>query len=397
MKKASKAIAFAMASAMAVSMAACGGSASSTASGAASGDSASATGNGSYDQITYAYATFNNIPTEEDLDVVEEEINKITREKIGAEITLKPISIADYVNKVSLSLQGGEKIDVYQSLGNFGNCVSTDMCYDISDLIDSCAPETKALLGDKFLDACKVNGKLYGIPTYKPFALTPMFIYRKDIADELGIDMSTVNSVEDVTPKYGITVWRDHDHMHAHNPDSIFTGVIKYLGWENYYIPSEKSSIKVPMGYLFELPETTVKELGQYLEDKLAMNGLRIVGNPEDKIRKVAIVGHLFPGFGTQSETREYGTDLINAMEQGLDAIIPGEVIEWTVLSYVRDALALGRKKAVFNIGHFNMEKLGMRYARDWIGDLVDHMSKKPTPKSEQIARPCHGWKHQFC
>lgn len=188
MKKASKAIAFAMASAMAVSMAACGGSASSTASGAASGDSASATGNGSYDQVTYAYATFNNIPTEEDLDVVEEEINKITREKIGAEITLKPISIADYVNKVSLSLQGGEKIDVYQSLGNFGNCVSTDMCYDISDLIDSCAPETKALLGDKFLDACKVNGKLYGIPTYKPFALTPMFIYRKDIADELGID-----------------------------------------------------------------------------------------------------------------------------------------------------------------------------------------------------------------
>lgn len=200
MKKASKAIAFAMASAMAVSMAACGGSASSTASGAASGDSASATGNGSYDQVTYAYATFNNIPTEEDLDVVEEEINKITREKIGAEITLKPISIADYVNKVSLSLQGGEKIDVYQSLGNFGNCVSTDMCYDISDLIDSCAPETKALLGDKFLDACKVNGKLYGIPTYKPFALTPMFIYRKDIADELGMDMSTVNSVEDVTP-----------------------------------------------------------------------------------------------------------------------------------------------------------------------------------------------------
>lgn len=127
MKKASKAIAFAMASAMAVSMAACGGSASSTASGAASGDSASATGNGSYDQITYAYATFNNIPTEEDLDVVEEEINKITREKIGAEITLKPISIADYVNKVSLSLQGGEKIDVYQSLGNFGNMTVQDL------------------------------------------------------------------------------------------------------------------------------------------------------------------------------------------------------------------------------------------------------------------------------
>ena len=31
------------------------------------------------------------------------------------------------------------------------------------------------------------------------------------------------------------------------------------------------------------------------------------------------------------------------------------------------------QKKAVFNIGHFNMEELGMRYAQDWIGDVVDH------------------------
>lgn len=197
MKKMKKVAALAMATAMAVSMAACGGSSSTSTTSTAAGDTKSDSGN--YDQVVYAYATFNNIPSEEDLDVVEEEINKITREKINAEVTLKPISIADYVNKVSLSLQGGEKIDVYQSLGNFGNCVSTDMCYDITDLIDSCAPGTKELLGDKFLDACKVNGKLYGIPTYKPFALTPMIIYRQDIAAELGIDMSTVNSVEDIT------------------------------------------------------------------------------------------------------------------------------------------------------------------------------------------------------
>lgn len=231
MKKASKAIAFAMASAMAVSMAACGGSASSTASGAASGDSASATGNGSYDQVTYAYATFNNIPTEEDLDVVEEEINKITREKIGAEITLKPISIADYVNKVSLSLQGGEKIDVYQSLGNFGNCVSTDMCYDISDLIDSCAPETKALLGDKFLDACKVNGKLYGIPTYKPFALTPMFIYRKDIADELGMDILKNLTLSEETALEMIRSDKESDRYYAKK--SIYTAMHAALLQDN--------------------------------------------------------------------------------------------------------------------------------------------------------------------
>ena len=30
--------------------------------------------------------------------------------------------------------------------------------------------------------------------------------------------------------EHGIAVWRDHDHMHAHQPDGIFTGVLKYLG-----------------------------------------------------------------------------------------------------------------------------------------------------------------------
>lgn len=167
-----------------------------------SGDGSGGAGGGakgSYDQVTYAYATFNNIPTEEDLDTVEEAINEITREKINVEVTLKPMFIGDYSSNVSLALQAGEKIDVFESIGDFNNCVSTGMAMDITELIDTCAPETKELVGEDWLQACASGGKLYGIPTYKPIALTPMIIYRQDIADELGIDMKAVNSVEEVT------------------------------------------------------------------------------------------------------------------------------------------------------------------------------------------------------
>ena len=71
------------------------------------GTESGSTADGNYDQVTYAYCTFNNIPTEEDLDVVEEAINKITREKIGVEVTLQPMAISDYSSKVILALQGG--------------------------------------------------------------------------------------------------------------------------------------------------------------------------------------------------------------------------------------------------------------------------------------------------
>lgn len=181
--------------AMSLGLTACGGNNSGSANGTESGSKA----DGNYDQVTYAYCTFNNIPTEEDLDVVEEAINEITREKIGVEVTLQPMAISDYSSKVSLALQGGEKIDIFESLGDFNNYVATDMTYELNDLLDEYGQGIKDTVGDEWLAACTSQGTIYGVPTMKPVALTPMVIYRQDIADELGIDMSQVNSIEDVT------------------------------------------------------------------------------------------------------------------------------------------------------------------------------------------------------
>lgn len=196
--------------------------------------------------------------------------------------------------------------------------------------------------------------------------------------DKPGWDLDFENKVfaakQKLLEETGITIFRDHDHMHAHRPDSIFSGVIRYLGWEPYYKPEDST---VPMGFVFELPEMTVRELAEYLMEKLPMNGVRFVGNPEDKVRRVAITGHLLPDFGgcyghdEHGVWHEYGTEVIRGMESGVDAIIPGEVIEWTALSYVRDAVALSFTKAVINIGHFSMEELGMLNARDYLTELT--------------------------
>jgi putative aldouronate transport system substrate-binding protein len=152
-----------------------------------------------YDKVVYAYATFNNIPGTDVLETVAEEINKITREKINVEVELLPIAIFDYSSSVSLTLQGGGQIDIFESLGDFNNSVSSDMAYDLTDIIDLYAAETKELLGEDILKSTIKDGRLYGIPTYKPYALTPMVIYKQEIADELGIDMSQVKTIFDLT------------------------------------------------------------------------------------------------------------------------------------------------------------------------------------------------------
>ena len=203
MKLTKRILVFAMIAIMAIGAFACTATAPATSETTGAGETTTAApaaeGPKTYDKVVYAYATFNNIPTEETLATVEEAINAITRDKIGVEVELKPIVIWDYSSTVSLALQGGEQIDVFQSLGDLSTAISTDMCLDITDIIDTCAPESKALIGDKWLAACTSEGRLYGIPTYKPIALTQMVIYRQDIADALGIDMSQVSSAADMT------------------------------------------------------------------------------------------------------------------------------------------------------------------------------------------------------
>ena len=195
-KNTKKIIAMVLMASLLIGLTACSNSSNSSKGSTATDGTGEKT---SYDKVAYAYATFNNIPETNVIRTVEEEINKITREKIGVEVELMPINIAEYSSTVSLSLQGGDKIDLFQTLGNLNACISSEMAYDITDIIDSCAKETKEIIGDDFLSTGMSNGKLYAIPMYKPYALTPMVIYRQDIADELGIDMTKVTGISELT------------------------------------------------------------------------------------------------------------------------------------------------------------------------------------------------------
>ncbi len=150
-----------------------------------------------YDKVVYAFVSFNNIP--EDTSEVEEKINEITREKIGVEVSLMPLSISNYTQQISLAMQGGEQVDIFHSLGDFGSYVSKNQAYDITDLIDEYAGEAKDVVGERFISTTTKEGHTYGIPAYKPIALQPQFLYRKDMMEAVGVDPSSIHDVNDLT------------------------------------------------------------------------------------------------------------------------------------------------------------------------------------------------------
>lgn len=177
---------------------------------------------------------------------------------------------------------------------------------------------------------------------------------------------------------HSITIWRDHDHMHAHQPDSIFFGVLREMGWEAY--ARTENEIGGFTHFWVELPEAiTLSELMKQLVEKIGMNGCRYIGEPDMPVQRLAIVGHLPPMMleekNADGSPKEYGVQLIRIMEAFADVVLPGEAIDWTLLSYIRDAVQLGKQKAMINLGHYNWEELGMRdmtkRVREFVGEQV--------------------------
>ncbi|CUX33296.1 NIF3 (NGG1p interacting factor 3) [Clostridium sp. C105KSO13] len=205
----------------------------------------------------------------------------------------------------------------------------------------------------------------------------PIFYQTPDYSEWRGSFQNTVyEEKQKLLEEYHMTVWRDHDHMHAHKPDSIFSGVIKQLGWKEHQI---EGKIKLPLTYRVELPKpTTVRKLSMYLANRIGLKGTRYIGKDDDEVKRILIAAHLYPnafymdGVGHDGFYHDYCMDLMHVMEtEKMDALIPGEIVEWTILSYIRDASFLGRGKSCFPIGHFSLEELGMKEATNWIQQLA--------------------------
>ena len=164
---------------------------------------------------------------------------------------------------------------------------------------------------------------------------------------------------------YGMVIIRDHDHMHAHRPDGIYYGVMTELGLQSY-LRADLFAQRDPskFSFYFELPDIPVIELAERWAGRLGLNNLRLIGNPNTVVRKMAWGGHCL--YNSQNEIKK-----IENME--IDLYVPGECIDWEVAEYFKDAGGFGINKAMLLIGHFNKEELGMKHAVSWIARLVDY------------------------
>jgi len=269
-------------------------------------------------EITMAYVNFTNA---EELPLVQNEINKITKKKINATVKLMPIGAAAWTQQSTLLLSGNEKLDLIITSATNGYLVpaAKGQLLPLDNLLAKHGKGVLDTLPQHIIEGTRVNGKIYGVPSVREFANDQGFIMRKDIVDKYNIDLSQIKTFEDLGNVFDIVKKNEPNLTAIVNQGSLLTtvGLINggkfdplgdYLGVMSY---KEKKIIN-----MFEDPDY-VK--GVELARKWSEAGytLKDAATTTDSAANIVKAGKGFgysvnmkPGFETQ-ETLATGMEMV--------------------------------------------------------------------------------------
>ena len=207
---------------------------------------------------------------------------------------------------------------------------------------------------------------------HENFVIThePTFYNHLDVPEEMPQTDPVWAEKRAFIEKHNMVVWRFHDHWHERKPDGILVGMVHVLGWEKYQ--------RKDVPYFFTLPETTVAKLAQETATKLGSSVLRVVGNPDMKVTKIA----LSPGAaGFVRETKALERD-------DIEVLMLGETREWETVEYAADAVTEGKRKALIVIGHIPSEQAGMEECATWLKTFVTGVKIEFVPSKQPFWLP---------
>jgi putative NIF3 family GTP cyclohydrolase 1 type 2 len=153
--------------------------------------------------------------------------------------------------------------------------------------------------------------------------------------------------------KNRMAVWRIHDHWHRRKPDPIFTGLARKLNWSAYYSPDAR-----PRRYT--IPEMSLEAAARHIQQSLGTQNVVVVGDPPLRVKTIGDCAHVL-------------SSVLPALNE-CDVALVGETPQHDTFEYVRDAMALGMKKAVIMISHRSLEEWGMEDCPIWMKDVVPEL-----------------------
>ena len=195
----------------------------------------------------------------------------------------------------------------------------------------------------------------------------PMYFNHRDEHSDDPVEVQKRTLINET----GMTVWRYHDHPHATRPDIIDEGALRSLN-----LAGEREIL--PDGRIrFHTDEPITPEaLAALMEEKWALRHIRICGAKDTPCRHISLA--LGAG-GADATFAEFKCP-------ECEILVAGELREWSIGEYARDAAALGYNKAVLILGHEGSEKAGMIYTAEIVKEMHPELEVRYFESGETYA-----------
>ncbi|MCI2049775.1 MAG: ABC transporter substrate-binding protein [Lachnospiraceae bacterium] len=223
-------------------MAGCGSSSSSATATSAAASSTAAAGAAS-SASAGASATAGKLDTSKEVDlvmyvvsdrpagqdVVDENLNKLLKEKLNCTLKINWIGWAEYANKYPLLFSSGEQFDMAYSATwlNFANLARKGAFKSLNDLWPTYAPDNFAMQSDAAKQQATIDGQYYCVPTLLSTYTAYGPMYRPDLA---GSDWDGKMETFDDIEKYCDSVKAAHPEVEP--IDMYSSGPETFLLWE---------------------------------------------------------------------------------------------------------------------------------------------------------------------
>ena len=117
---------------------------------------------------------------------VEAEINKILAKEVGAQIKITFLGYGSYSQQINMSLTNPGESDIVEISGPSTYAANGELL-DLTPYWENADQRLKDMFKEEYIDANKINGKLYAIPANINFSNEILVHVNRKMYDELGL------------------------------------------------------------------------------------------------------------------------------------------------------------------------------------------------------------------
>ena len=151
-------------------------------------------------------------------------VNDYIGEKIGVNLEMEVIPWGDWDNRRNITISTNEPYDIIFGTGNnYIADIKLGAYADITDLIDENMKEFNELMPEKYWEAVQVDGRIYGVPSYKDSSISNYAIWDKVLVEEYDIDYKHLTDLENLTPVFEMLKKEKNDYPVYIKNDGVYS------------------------------------------------------------------------------------------------------------------------------------------------------------------------------